>query len=360
MSKRAIGFAEFGIGVCLLIFVPQWSQTQNGWIAVSVVLCGCSIVFLELGRYWQSNVITTNHPESDELLSVSGCQDDQRAGDVVFVHGLNGNARDYWCHEGNPEHFWPTWLGEELTRVGVWSLGYENAALAARHLTFLNGTGLRGSAMPLTDRAKNVLLRLELKGIGNRPLVFVTHSMGGLLVKQMLRTANESTTSKWQAIVKSTRGVCFIATPHSGSDLARWVSCLRTILGSNVSVDELRPHEPLLRNLKEWYSNFVAREEISIETISFHETKALSGVGIVVEAGDADPGVPNSLQCPLDEDHVSICKPRTRESILYRYVMMFVHNAINKNTNGATQYQHEDLVEQIPPNFRQARRTGLR
>ena len=55
--------------------------------------------------------------------------------------------------------------------------------------------------MPLTDRAKNVLLALQLKGIGERPLFFVTHSMGGLLVKQLLHTANDSTNPRWRAIL---------------------------------------------------------------------------------------------------------------------------------------------------------------
>ena len=110
--------------------------------------------------------------------------------------------------------------------------------------------------MPLTDRAKNVLLRLETgrhgERIGERPLVFVTHSMGGLLVKQLLHTAHDSPNPRWRAIVEQTRGVCFIATPHIGSDLSRWASYFRTAWDTNVSMDELRPHEPLLRDLQEW------------------------------------------------------------------------------------------------------------
>src|SRR5689334_7013221 len=69
---------------------------------------------------------------SDELLAVRGCQNPQRAGDVIFVHGLNGNPFGYWAHDGKRDHWWPEWLGEDLPNVGIWSLGYENAAFKSR------------------------------------------------------------------------------------------------------------------------------------------------------------------------------------------------------------------------------------
>ena len=38
----------------------------------------------------------------DELLRIRGCSDPNRTGDIVFVHGLKGNPRDYWCRDGRP------------------------------------------------------------------------------------------------------------------------------------------------------------------------------------------------------------------------------------------------------------------
>jgi hypothetical protein len=278
------------------------------------------------------------------LLPVRGCQDPLRVGDVIFVHGLNGNPYGYWAYQGKRDHWWPEWLGEDLPGVGVWSLGYENAAFKSRKVTFLGGTGLRGFAMPLTDRAEVVLLQLKQEGIGTRPLVFITHSMGGLLVKQLLHTAKDSPNPKYRAIPEQTRGVCFIATPHIGSDLAKWGTYFRTLLGTNVSMDELRPHEPTLRNLKDWYSNYVSAGRASIKTLSFFETRKLAGLGrLVVEPGDADPGVPLMGKHPLEEDHSSICKPDSRTSLLYREVLSFVRNECLRIPNapptptGATQ-----------------------
>jgi hypothetical protein len=44
-----------------------------------------------------------------ELVPISGCDDPRRRGDVIFVHGLNGNPREYWVLPGS---HWPLWLGE--------------------------------------------------------------------------------------------------------------------------------------------------------------------------------------------------------------------------------------------------------
>ncbi len=263
----------------------------------------------------------------DDLVPIHGCANERRFGDVVFVHGLNGNAREYWCYEGKRENYWPAWLGEDLPEIGIWSLGYENAAFKPRKVSFLGRSGYRGFAMPLWDRAKSVLLQLEVAGLGDRPLVFVTHSMGGLLIKQLLSSANEnSAQGPWQAIIENTRGVCFIATPHIGSDLAKWASYFQTFLGTNVSIEELRPHDAMLRQLNEMYLNLVTSKGNKIQTLSFYETKPLFGDTLVVAEGDANPNVPRAGLYALGEDHISICKPRSKSSAIHKKLVDFIKN----------------------------------
>ena len=260
-----------------------------------------------------------------ELIRVGGCDNPQRRGDVVFVHGLNGDPRDYWGATGS---HWPAWLGEELPDVGVWSLGYENAAFKPRMLSLLRFAFGRGFAMPLLDRARSVLLRFDVDGIGNKPLVFITHSMGGLLVKQLLRTANESPPqSRSKTLLENTKGVCFIATPHIGADLAKWIAYFGTLLGTSVAVDELRPHLSLLRDLASWYRDFVQTQPI--RTLTFYEMKPVPPGVFVVEPGDADPGVPLAGLYPLDDDHRTICKPRSRQSELHLKTASFIRDCLS-------------------------------
>jgi hypothetical protein len=76
---------------------------------------------------------------------------------VVFVHGLGGNAYDTWRRGADDDTFWPVWLARDISGLAAWTLAYD-AAL----------TNWSGTAMPIQDRAKNVLECLlgrgELRG----------------------------------------------------------------------------------------------------------------------------------------------------------------------------------------------------
>lgn len=177
--------------------------------------------------------------------------------------------------------------------------------------------------MAIVDRAKNLLTALVANGLGQqnqRPLIFVTHSLGGLVVKQALEISSRSPNVEWSEIVKTTNGVVFIATPNSGSDLANLLEYVAGKLTS-VSVEELRNSNPNLLELNRWYVRNVDR--FGIQTLVFCETQK-TGPFIVVTQASADPGIPDVEVSPMDHDHVSITKPESRQALMYIEVRRFV------------------------------------
>jgi len=177
-----------------------------------------------------------------ELVKISGCSNPQRQIDVIFVHGLDGNARSTWQNNDKPDGFWPAWVGKDYPGIGVWSLDYEAKSLL-----------WKGHSMPPVERAKNVLDRLELHEFGQRPIDFVCHSLGGLVVKQALQHAKELGNKKWKAIAEQTQFIEFLATPHSGADIANWIKYLSTLLRPTGAIDGLQAHNPALLDLNDWF-----------------------------------------------------------------------------------------------------------
>ncbi|MEQ8383292.1 MAG: alpha/beta fold hydrolase [Coleofasciculus sp. A1-SPW-01] len=246
------------------------------------------------------------------LSKISNCDNPGRRGDVIFVHGLGGDALKTWHPQGkrDSEDSWLYWLSQDIPNVAIWSLGYEAEPFA-----------WRGSTMPLVDRATNTLALLDADDIGERPVVFITHSLGGLLVKQMLRHAMDFGEQRWRTIVEQTKGIVFLSTPHSGSDLANWVKYIGGILQTTVSVDELEAHHSRLRELNLLYRNHEKLSQIPMQV--YCEKKKTQGI-LVVNETSADPGVKGVTPIPMDDDHLSICRPLSRESQIYKRVKRFI------------------------------------
>ena len=253
-----------------------------------------------------------------ELLKISGCDKQDRELDLIFVHGLDGDGRSTWQADDEQGSFWPAWVGDEFPTIGVWSLAYE-----------VNSSAWKGHTMPLYDRARDCLDRFDLEEIGHRPIGFVCHSLGGLLVKQMLRLAKEFGNKDWQRIGEQTQFIVFLSTPHSGADMANWLSYLGTLLRTSVSIQELEAHNPQLLQLNTWYCNNVGQ----IKTYVYCETRPTHGI-LVVNETSANPGIQGVYPIPLDADHVTICKPATKTASVYLRVKRLISETLQEQRNG--------------------------
>jgi pimeloyl-ACP methyl ester carboxylesterase len=148
------------------------------------------------------------------LISKEGDAKNAKA-DVIFVHGLGGDPFSTWRHDNNEgQDAWPYWLAEAMPEAAVHALEYEAAPVA-----------WLGKAFPLGKTAERVLGVLIGEGVvGERPIVFVGHSMGGLLIKQILRkTSDRSAIEGWRRIRHATRAVVFLGTPIAAPS---WPQCL--------------------------------------------------------------------------------------------------------------------------------------
>ena len=255
-------------------------------------------------------------PDVAGIDRIIGCSNPNRTADVVFIHGLDGDAMSTWHPRHRPNRFWPKWIGEDIPEVGVWSLGYQASSM-----------GWKGTSMPLLDRAVNTLSILEAAGIGQHPVIFIVHSLGGLLAKQMQRTGRDLGNPAWRQIADNIAGIFFVATPHSGSNLANYTRYLATVLRTTATVKDLEAHNPALRDLNSWFRNNCRSLGTDVEVV--YETRKTHGVA-VVDPTSSDPGIPGVIPIPIDADHVTICKPDSREQLVYARARRFVESVLTR------------------------------
>lgn len=119
------------------------------------------------------------------------------------------------------------------------------------------------------DQLLNVLLQnRSTEKEGRRPLVFIGHSLGGLIIKQALVLADHGDT--YRDIRLSTAGIIFLGTPHEGSDAAIYGVRLAQAVGHDTAL-----LESLTKNSTALYG--IARDfEASYsdtDIVCFYETK---------------------------------------------------------------------------------------
>ena len=255
------------------------------------------------------------------LEAIAGCDNDDRQGDVVFVHGLGGSFRSTWHPQerSDDNDFWLTWLWQELPELGVWSYGYE-----------AEPSQWKGSAMPLRAQASNLLDWLEVRELGAKPLCFVAHSMGGLLVNKLLSAAQNFKRSE---LLNQIKGVVFLATPHAGSDLADAITKMSWLTRTTVSVDELKAHAPQLSDLNEWYRQHAV--DLGISTKVFYETKPVKGI-LVVDADSANPGMSDVKPVAIPKNHIDIVKPDSKNDLVFLGVARFLSSCLSPTSEKAS------------------------
>ena len=191
--------------------------------------------------------------------------------DLIFVHGLAGDSRATWTSPGGSGEVWPCWLVQEFPGATIHTLGYSTGFLAK----------WAAKQMNLYELAESALEHMAGYGIGTRPLAFISHSLGGLVVKQMLRSAVEAKIARWQAIADQTKLVAFIATPHLGADIAKVFKYLFEDFTSDL-IDLVVDKTGALRDLNRAYRSFAPK--MGIHTLVYYETDKLAWRGSPLRA----------------------------------------------------------------------------
>uniref|UniRef100_A0A7R9V257 GPI inositol-deacylase n=1 Tax=Chlamydomonas euryale TaxID=1486919 RepID=A0A7R9V257_9CHLO len=223
---------------------------------------------------------------------------------------------------------WPTdWLAADFPTARMLTIEYPAPF-----------TNTEVESPPLEETAARLTQQLLAAGVGQRPIVFVCHSMGGLLIKEVLAQAlAEAVHEEWMdarphtQLIQNTFGVLFYATPHFGSNLAAMGWRLRSIPGAPRPAPSLArltpgPHLLELNAVLESLHTQHGLRVVSMLEGKATEVAVLPRMYIVPEESGY-PGFGERIVL-VDDDHVQLCKPASRSAPGYVSVYSLVADAI--------------------------------
>ena len=190
-------------------------------------------------------------------------------------------AREDSIRPASPSVYWPQDLLPTTIPDGrILTYGYDS------NLSHALGRPLNKA--PVYDIARDFLVALEAerRASPSRPIVFIAHSLGGIVVKEMLRQASgfQLRHPHLYSVFNSTTGVVFFGTPHAGAELRGFRQHLGEkilrflgVTANEQIVNTLSPSSERLKELRDEFGPMVAERNWMVH--SFQEGRGINILG---------------------------------------------------------------------------------
>jgi len=228
---------------------------------------------------------------------------------VVFVHGILSSGETCWQHENGA--YWPALLQREpgLNGLGIYVYSYRTDIFSGNY--------------QLGDVVDDLKERMRLDEVlQNQWLIFVCHSMGGIVVRQYLVTRALDLIEANIDI-----GLFLVASPALGSEYANWLSLFAKILG-NSQAEALRftQDNAWLNDLDKNFMNLKAAGKLQLSGKELIEDNFIILKKFfrkqVVEPFSGARYFGEPYKVP-HSDHFSIAKPENEQAIQHRLLVQF-------------------------------------
>ena len=260
---------------------------------------------------------------------------------IVAVHGLYEDSIETWT---DPESriFWlRDLLPKRLPKARILTYGYKAEP---------GQTPGEGSSDQILSHAKTLVAELNatrhLSRTVSRPIIFLCHGLGGILVKRAIAFCNTSTAKQVdhrRFLFTATYAIMFFGTPHTGmSDAAlrAQAELMPTAALSQLSTALVKGSQTLqeindqFAPLSKRFSLYFFWEQLPSE---FGTTKAY-----VVTQDSADPGWEPGERAGIHADHSQMCKFTSASQDGFKLVLSACERYIKKAPELILSRWHED------------------
>jgi pimeloyl-ACP methyl ester carboxylesterase len=241
-----------------------------------------------------ASALSAHADERTETRSAYVREDPARRVVIVFVHGGAGSGATTWKH-AEADRPWPAMMAGDDAFRGASIFVYNYASPWFKKALSIHELGVE---MRTVLRDRGVLDHQEL--------VFVAHSMGGLVVKAFLLTFREH--------VQRTKFIYFFGVPSKGTELTR-VARYLTENPQSREVVSVEAGSYLERQLIDWRTLHARAPRFPVYCA--YETVPAPVYGAIVV--DFSSAIEGCFEPPeaIVADHREMVKPRSRETTAY-------------------------------------------
>ncbi|KAI1609010.1 hypothetical protein EDD37DRAFT_673546 [Exophiala viscosa] len=310
--------------------------------------------------------------------------------DIVFIHGIQGYPLKTWTYNltqtDTPKPKGPLGLrrsiaGTPLRDRSAGSLGYSQDVPAgfwpanllrkdfpdARILTygydsqvsnFFSGGANQNNIIEIANAFLNDLAAQRVDARG-RDMIIVSHSMGGLITKEALRRASNSSEmdSDLKDVLLSTFALIFFGTPHRGgayTNLGLTIAKMAKAAGFSVNdqnIRDLRGDSPVLALIRDGFSQLLESGTFYIST--FQESLGYSGFGWmdskVVPNESSELGHPvKERKSFVNANHRNMCRFQDEDDDGYIRTKGEIKRHLERRKLKADHIRGEQVQSQLP------------
>ena len=252
---------------------------------------------------------------------------EKRSADIIFIHGINGSPFYTWrlndSIEKNTDTCWPKdWLPLDHPASRIFCVHYESFLS-----DWMLSCPFEKTQYSLDEQAISIHSKLKKCRVGENPIIWVCHSMGGLIVKKLLLSLENNVLD--QGILKSTKGIMFYSVPHLGSPIATHCKKARYILFPSIEVNELSENSAKLKSTHFRFSQLIKSYSIDCTDLGEVHSLPLPYIkinAVVVPRQSCDVGYGRFML--LDANHQDICKPHSKNDPRYLEVNSLIHKVL--------------------------------
>ena len=281
-------------------------------------------------------------PPRSFTVSARACDDIlMRWSSVVAIHGLYEGRLDTWTDSQTKCLWLRDLFPHDELNARVLAYGYGTESM-------LDSDGTADGILPYaTTLIAELCAFRELSNTTERPIVFICHGFGGILLKRALVFSSTSQGGQVQhrrSIYVSTHAILFMGTPHNGmsKDAIMGLSKHKIRGPSQFLLSMLRSSE-VLKDITDLFSPMMKHFMISYFWEQL-DSKTRWFKGHIVDEDSAAPAWHNVDRCGIMANHSEMVKFRNRQDRGYAVVFAALRRYIR------------DAPEIIGSNWRNERR----